>query len=217
MKFLTPLVLFSAFLFASSSANAAPTIPPTKECISLTATMLKKLPVYPSDSQEKKAVKPLVDAGCIPKSPFSQIDPVTAEECASYLSSASEYLAPINAQAATSPKVKAVMKRVAKIDKRYDKKMRLEDRRLNKAIKQGAIKAVNKISNRIERLQNKEANLKRKVLLSDPKIFNNYLANFYLIIIDVATNGCENSPIAEAYDEFYKNTTTLIRLADAQY
>jgi hypothetical protein len=214
MKFLTPLVLFSAFLLASSSATAAPTIPPTAECVSLTAKMLKKLPNYPSDAQEKKAIQQLVDSGCIPKSIFDRIDPAPAEECAPYLASAVEYLAPINAQAATSPRVKAAIKRVVKIDKRYDKKMRLEDRRLDKAIKKGDQKAIKKISNRMAALRNKEANLKRKALLSDPKIFNNYLANFYLVFLDLATNGCEDSAYS---DDLYNDTKTLWRLLFAQY
>lgn len=212
LKFLIPLVLLFTLLFSVSSASAAPRIPPTKECLALTAKMLKKLPPYASDRQEKRAIQSLVNAGCIPKNSFSPIDPSPAEECQAYIDSAVEYLTPINAQAASSPRVKTALKRAAKIDKRYDKKMRLEDRRLDRAVQKNNQKAIVKISKRMKVLQKKEANLKRKALLSDPKIFNNYLANFYLVIIDIYVNGCIDSG---DYDGFEKNTSTLIRLADA--
>jgi hypothetical protein len=207
LKFLIPFALL--FALPATSASAAPTIPPTKECLDLTAKILKKLPVYASNAQEKKALRPLVAAGCITKGPFDKITPAPAKKCQAYIDSASKYLAPINAEAAADPTVRAVIKRATKIDRRYDKKTRVLDRRYAKALKKGNLKAVNKISKRIGVINKKAARLKKKALLSEPKIFNNYLANFNLVFIDLVASGCGGGD----YDNFIKKTPTLIRLA----
>lgn len=215
MKFLIPIVALGALFFAASPAKAAPAIPPTEECLALTQTMIDNYPNgVVSDAQERALLKPLVDAGCLERSPFSSKIPVMPKgECRALAAEVSAYLAPANAVA------RPIAKRLEAIEKKYRKQTDKLIKRLDKAYKNGNKKAIKKINRHIKKITNANIRSILNVVRANKGVLDQYLAPSFLVSLDMETRGCnpgmkweeENTAIDTflsiwVFSEFYKKS-----------
>lgn len=190
IKRITPILLAPlVFLGVSASANAAPTIPPSEECLQLTNTMvdewkiLQKENTYVNDDQERELWKPIVEAGCLERNPIADIK--ATQQCPADLGQATSYLGPANAA------MRPFHKRYRKRESNRLKSANRVYRKLTKAQSRGQKKAVRVLRAKLRKIDKSYNRDFRKIKRDARPTVNEYIAPIILVYADLYTRGCK--------------------------
>lgn len=185
MKFLISLAVPVLFLLGASSASAAPTIPPSEECLSKMDTALQKFKIVEDEEGERAVWQEVVDAGCLSGNPWdASFSDKDTPQCIDYKTEATPYLAPMN-QA-----MRPATKKLAVAERNHLRKINALARKAEKARKQGKEQLAQKIEKKITKVFRSLEKRTDQIARSNKSLIETYDAPAYLVYGELWAKGC---------------------------